>query len=81
MTDSKLTVRVPHNLVEGAKRYARQNHTTVTRLVSEYLRRLTYQSDPLENAPIVKRLSGVLPETVSVEDYKKHIEEKYGNQD
>jgi hypothetical protein len=81
MTDSKLTVRVPHNLVEGAKRYARQNHTTVTRLVSEYLRRLTNQSDPLDDAPIVKRLSGVLTENVSVEDYKKYIDEKYGNQD
>jgi hypothetical protein len=79
--DSKLTVRVPHNLVEGAKRYARQNHTTVTRLVSEYLRRLTNQSDPLDDAPIVKRLSGILTENVSVEDYKKYIDEKYGNQD
>ena len=80
MTDSKLTVRVPHNLVEGAKRYARQNHTTLTRLVSEYLRRLTNQSDPLDNAPIVKRLSGILPQNISIEDYKKYIEEKYGNQ-
>jgi len=84
VTDSKLTVRVPHNLVEGAKRYARQNHTTVTRLVSEYLRRLTNQSDPLDplgDAPIVKRLSGILPENVSVDDYKKYIDEKYGNRD
>jgi hypothetical protein len=80
VTDSKLTVRVPHNLVEGAKRYARQNHTTLTRLVSEYLRRLTNQSEPLDNAPIVKRLSGILPQNISIEDYKKYIEEKYGNQ-
>ena len=79
MTDSKLTVRVPRNLIEGAKHYARLNHTTVTRLVSEYLRRLTNQSDLPDDAPIVKRLSGILPENISVEDYKKYIDEKYEN--
>jgi hypothetical protein len=69
VNDSKLTVRVPRDLIEGAKRYARQNHTTLTRLVTEYLRRLANQSDdPLDNAPIVKRLSGILSENASAED-------------
>jgi len=32
----------------------------------------------LENAPIVRRLSGTLSQDVSVEDYKQHLAEKYG---
>jgi hypothetical protein len=32
----------------------------------------------LEDAPIVRRLSGTLSPDVSLPDYKKHLEEKYG---
>ena len=78
MEKTKLTIRVPRDLLEGAKRYASENNTTLTRLVSEYLRRLTIEKDPLSNAPIVQRLSGVLSEEVSVEDYREYLEHKYG---
>ena len=40
MEQTKLTVRVPRKLLEGAKQYAAENNTTLTRLVSEYLRQL-----------------------------------------
>ena len=80
MEKTKLTVRVPRNVLEGAKRYARENRTTLTRLVSEYLRRLTAQSDPLVNAPIVQRLSGTLSQDVSPEDYREYLELKYGQE-
>jgi len=78
MERTKLTVRVPSEVLEGAKRYARDNRTTLTRLVSEYLRQLTAPSDPLAGAPIVRRLSGSLSQDVSVEDYREHLERKYG---
>ena len=45
MEKTKLTIRVTRDLIEGAKRYASQNDTTLTRLISEYLRQLTAQSD------------------------------------
>ena len=80
MEKTKLTVRVPRNVLEGAKRYARENRTTLTRLVSEYLRRLTAQSDPLADAPIVQRLSGTLSQDVSPEDYREYLELKYGQE-
>jgi hypothetical protein len=80
MEMTKLTVRVPADVLEGAKRYARENRTSLTRLVSEYLRRLTVQGDPLADAPIVQRLSGTLSQDVSVEDYKEYLERKYGQQ-
>ena len=78
METTKLTIRVSRNVLEGAKQYARENQTTLTRLVSEYLRRLTAETDPLVNAPIVQRLSGTLSQNVSVEDYQQYLEQKYG---
>jgi hypothetical protein len=80
MENTKLTVRIPRDVLEGAKRYARENRTTLTRLVSEYLRQLTAQNDPLANAPIVQRLSGTLSQAVSVEDYREYLERKYGQE-
>ena len=34
MNETKMTVRVPRDLLENAKRYARQHDTALTRLVS-----------------------------------------------
>jgi hypothetical protein len=78
MEETKLTVRVPKAWLEDAKEYARQNNTTLTRLVSEYLRQLSGRPEFLEDAPIVRRLSGIFSQDVSVEDYRKYLEEKYG---
>jgi hypothetical protein len=78
MQETKLTVRLPRELLENAKRYARKQNTTVTNLISEYLRRMPASLDILEEAPIVRRLSGTLSKNVSIADYKKHMEAKYG---
>ena len=77
MPETKLTVRVPRDLLENAKRYAAQNNTTLTNLIVAYLRRLPAQG-PLENAPIVRWLSGSLSQDVSLQDYKARLEEKFG---
>jgi hypothetical protein len=78
MEKTKLTVRVPRDLLDGAKRYANEHDTTLTRLVSEFLRQLSIQDDPLVDAPVVRRLSGTLPPDASIGDYHKYLEEKYG---
>ena len=77
MEKTKLTVRVPRDLLEGAKRYANEHDTTLTRLVSEFLRQLSMQDDPLADAPVVRRLSGTLSPDASIEDYHRYLEEKY----
>ena len=77
MKVTKLTVRVPRELLDNVKRYAAQNNTTLTALIEAYLRRIPNQGE-MKNAPIVRRLSGVLSQDVSTEDYKKHLEEKNG---
>ena len=78
MQETKLTVRVPRDLLENIKRYAAQNNTTLTDLIEAYLRRIPAQTS-LENAPIVRHLSGSLSPDVAVQDYRKHLEEKYGH--
>ena len=77
MEQTKLTVRVPRDLLENVKRYAAQNNTTLTDLIEAYLRRIPAQAS-LDDAPIVRRLSGILPENLSLQDYHEHLEQKYG---
>lgn len=80
MESTKLTIRVPREVLERAKQYARDHRTSLTRLVSEYLRQLPVDNDPLVDAPIVQRLSGILSPDVSIEDYRQYLAEKYGSQ-
>jgi hypothetical protein len=77
MEKTKLTVRVPRDLLEDAKRYANEHNTTLTRLVSEFFRQLSLEKDPLANAPVVRRLSGTLAPDASIEDYREYLEEKH----
>lgn len=79
MKTKKMTVRVPEDLLEQAKQYAREHDTTLTRLITAYLGQIATESDPLAGATIVKRLSGSLSQDVSVEDHRRYLEEKYGH--
>ncbi len=77
MNQTKLTVRVSRDLLENAKRFASHNNTTLTELIESYLQRIPIQR-PLENAPIVQRLVGTLSPDVTIQDYRAHLDEKYG---
>ena len=77
MEQTKLTVRVPRDLLENVKRYAAENNTTITDLIEAYLRRIPAQR-ALGDAPIVRRLTGILPDNISIQDYREHLDEKYG---
>ena len=78
MQKTKLTVRIPQDLLENFKQYAKEKNTTMTALVETYLRRIPPQ-ELLADAPIVRRISGILSQQVSIEDYKEHLAEKYGD--
>ncbi len=78
MQKTKLTVRVPQNLLNNFRLYAQEKNTTMTSLVETYLYSIPPQRT-LTNAPIVYRLSGILSPEIGVDDYKKHLDEKYGN--
>ena len=77
MNETKLTIRIPRDVIENAKHFAAENNTTLTNLIEAYLRRIPAKH-PLDNAPIVGRLTGTLSKDVSVDEYKKHLDEKYG---
>lgn len=77
MQKTKLTVRLPKDLLNNAKRFAAEQNTTVTKLIETYLRRIPVESQ-LDQAPLVQRLSGSLSPDVSSKDHKKHLEKKYG---
>jgi hypothetical protein len=76
---TKLTIRLPQDLLEGAKWYAREHHTILTPLMTGYLPQLGPPQDPLADAPVVRRQSGILWRDVSIEDYHRYLEAKHGS--
>lgn len=79
MDTTKLTIRLPVNELERAKSYAESNQTSVTRLVSNYLSHLPAEESFLRGAPIVQSLIGILLPETTEEDYRRYINEKYGD--
>jgi hypothetical protein len=77
MKEQKLTIRISHEVLDGAKRYAREHGTTLTRLVTAYLERLGKEGDPLESAPITRGLAGSLPPGTTRSEYREHLERKH----
>ena len=77
MRKTKLTVRIPQDVLDNFRRYAEEKNTTMTSLVEAFLGRIPHQELP-EDAPIVRRLSGTLSNQVSIKDHIKHLAEKYG---
>jgi hypothetical protein len=77
MDETKLTIRIERATLERAKSYARQHGTSLTRLVTSHLERLGADDEAAGEAPITRRLSGVLPADASLQDYREHIERKH----
>ena len=77
MTQTKLTVRVDRRWIEPAKQYAARRSTSLSRLISEYLRTLAMPEPPIAGAPILERLTGILPPDVDSRAHQRHLEEKH----
>ncbi len=76
MRSVKLNIRVSRDLLENVIIFAENNNTTITALIEAYWEKIPSQF-PLENAPIARRLSGSLPQSISVQDYKYHLDNKF----
>lgn len=77
---TKLTLRLDENLIEDAKRVAKDRGTSVSKLVSDYFGAFNVekQNKPYEFSPITNALLGVMENTeLSEKDYKQHLEEKH----
>jgi hypothetical protein len=80
--ETKLTLRLDEEIIRSAKTYAKENKTSVSRIVANYLSSLTRQGKPdLKISPIVKELSGIIPPDIDtsilIDEYHSHLQEKH----
>ncbi|MGH3090136.1 MAG: DUF6364 family protein [Rubrobacteraceae bacterium] len=84
MEQEKLTLRMEKNLIEKAKRHARERDTSVSKMVAVFFESLGRSGDAERGTgPITSRLRGSLKPTddrppAGEEDYLRHLEEKHG---
>ena len=74
MDETKLTIRIDRATLASAKKYAQAHGTSLTRLVTSHLERLGGHGETADEAPVTRRLTGVLPPEASLHDYHEHIE-------
>jgi hypothetical protein len=66
--------------VRRGERYSQLHHTNLSKLVSNFLSSLPLESEDQERplAPAVRRLLGIGSGATGVEDYRRHLIDKYG---
>jgi hypothetical protein len=72
----KLTLSVDPAVVSRAKRYAKQNGLSLSKMVEVYLASVSDPPPAQGLPPILRSLRGILKKG-DPEDYKKHLTEKY----
>lgn len=79
--DKKLTLSLDKNIIENAKKYAKSNNISLSKLIESYLKTLTKRNKSESDiTPLVESLSGVisLDENFDVKDaYTDYLIEKY----
>ena len=79
--DTKLTIKLNNDVINRAKKYARDRKTSLSRMIESYLDSVTGKEDEdVEITPLVKSLSGVirLPEDYDYRnDRTDHLIRKY----
>ena len=77
--ETKLTLKLDQSVVQSAKKYAKNNNRSLSKLVEDYLRNLVSEGKPGKRfSPLVEELSGVLSEEdVKNLDYVAYLEKKY----
>ncbi|MBT9547135.1 MAG: hypothetical protein IV090_17215 [Candidatus Sericytochromatia bacterium] len=74
---SKLTLSLDPTVVAQAKQYAQDSHTSLSRLVENYLRQLVSQSDnQVQAGPVLSQINGILKQA-EIEDYRDYLAKKY----
>lgn len=79
--DAKLTLKLEQTVIERAKDYAKQRRTSVSKLIENYLQKITDENKAEgEITPLVKSLSGIinLPSDFNYKvDYADFLTDKY----
>jgi len=79
---AKVTLSINETVLKKAKTFAKNNHTSLSKLFENYLSDITgKENDVDEISPLVRSLSGVLklPDNFDYKkDKAKYLESKYG---
>ncbi len=78
--DSKLTLKLNNGVIEQAKKYAKENNISLSRMIENYLTVITEnRSEEMEISPLVKSLTGVikLENKDYDKDYTDFLSQKY----
>jgi hypothetical protein len=75
MPRKKLTLSVDEEAIRKARWFSKRHHTSISRLVSDFLASLGNSENP--DTPIVTRLRGVLSPDTRIEDYEEYLIEKH----
>lgn len=74
---SKLTLSVDDAVISRAKRYAKKQGVSVSKMVEAYLAAVAEPSSRVpEDTPILRSVRGVL-KNADVKDYKRYLVRKY----
>ena len=76
---TKLTLRLEEQLVENAKRYAKQSGKSLSRMVADYFLQFEEQVQAHSLPPITVSLKGALASLATIDeaDYHAYLERKY----
>lgn len=78
--NTKLTLNLDKGVIEEAKSYAKENKMSLSKLIENYLRSLTKDTNKKDRkvSPLVDSLTGVIPSNVDErKSYRDYLSEKY----
>ncbi len=79
--NTKLTLNLNKNIIEGAKNYAKRHKVSLSKLIENYLNSLTKKEEKgIKVSPLVESLTGVIPNETEPDykkDYHDYLNEKY----
>ncbi|MDQ3111339.1 MAG: DUF6364 family protein [Bacteroidota bacterium] len=78
--DTKLTLKLDQDIIEKAKEYAKSRKTSVSRLIENFLQKITTENEKEEITPLVKSLSGIIKLPANYDhkkEYSDYLSKKY----
>ncbi|AYD48649.1 DUF6364 family protein [Arachidicoccus soli] len=79
--NTKLTLNLNKSIIESAKDYAKDNSTSLSKLIENYLNSLTKKDrENIKISPLVESLTGVIPNETKESiknEYYAYLNKKY----
>lgn len=76
--ETKLTLKLKKRTIERGKAFAKKRKTSLSRLIENYLDKITIDKDEIEITPLVKSLTGVITgKAAKKNDYADFLRKKY----